>query len=111
MLPVLLELAVTEPPEDLHQALAVLVFLAQPGLNERLRCEGSCEPFVQHIIVPSRPIHMKGRATRVHTLWKTGFIRNPTAYGCNNAFPAQPMNPCPSCIGSPCGACTTIERH
>ena len=37
--------------------------------------------------------------------------RNPTAYGRNDASPAQPTNPCPSCIGSPCEACTTTDRH
>ena len=37
--------------------------------------------------------------------------RNRTAYGRNDAFPARPTNPCPSCTGSPCGACTTIETR
>ena len=30
--------------------------------------------------------------------------RNPTAYGRNDACPARPTKPCPSCTGSPCGA-------
>ena len=34
--------------------------------------------------------------------------RNPTAYGRNDAFPARPTNPCPSCTGSPCAVCVIV---
>ena len=36
--------------------------------------------------------------------------RNPTAYGRNDACPAPPTNPCPSCIGSPCGGCSATQE-